>query len=261
MTRLRQWAGHVRRLPIHPQWLLPPRRPAEALGYLRGKVLDVGCADRWIERHCGEEARYIGLDYPATGARLYAATPDLFADAACLPLLDRSIDAVLCFEVLEHVRDHRRALREFSRVLKSDGVLLMSIPFMYPVHDAPHDYQRLTEYGIRRDLADAGFEITRFSRSGHSVRAAGLLYCLALAGGLHEKQRWFDYLRLPVIAVGILIVNLMSLALSAVLPDWGALSTGYEVAARKIHCAPHSATTEAAASATELRNSESPQQT
>lgn len=234
MTRMRQIAGRVRRLPLHPQWLLPSRGLAGRIGRLRGKVLDIGCADRWAERCCTEETRYIGLDYPATGAGLYSAVPDLFADAACLPLADGSVDALLCLEVLEHVREYQSALREFSRVLKPDGVLLMSMPFMYPMHDAPHDYQRLTEHGLRRDLANAGFEVIQLKRAGNAIRTAGLLYCLALAGGLHQRRRWLDYLRLPFVAAGILVINLASLGLAAALPDWDALCTGYEVEAKRL---------------------------
>lgn len=233
MIRIRQIAGCVRRLPLHPQWLLPSRGLAGTISRLQGNVLDVGCADRWIERHCAKEACYIGLDYPATGAQLYAAAPDLFADAACLPLTDRSIDALVCLEVLEHVRDHQGALREFARVLKPGGLLLLSMPFMYPVHDAPHDYQRLTEYGLQRDLAQAGFEAIRLTRAGNAIRSAGLLYCLALAGGLHQRRHWFDYLRLPFVALAVLMVNLVSVAAAAVLPDWNALCTGYEIEARR----------------------------
>jgi SAM-dependent methyltransferase len=242
MTWMRQFAGRLRRLPVHPQWLLPSRGLTAAIAGLQGNVLDVGCADRWIERHCAEGARYIGLDYPATGAQLYSAIPDLFADAACLPLADACMDALVCLEVLEHVRDPQGALREFSRVLKPGGALLLSMPFMYPVHDAPHDYQRLTEHGLRRDLADAGFEAIRLSRAGNAIRSAGLLYCLALLGGLHQQRRWFDYLRLPFVIMGVLIINLVSLGLSALLPDWDALCTGYEVEARRSRQAMHAQT-------------------
>jgi SAM-dependent methyltransferase len=231
MNHLRRWATHIRRVPLHPQWLLGRRRPDDAIAQLRGIVLDIGCADRWIERHCPSDVHYIGLDYPPTGAVLYAAQPDIFADASRLALADACVDAVLCMEVLEHVHDHVAALEEFARVLKPGGTLLLSMPFMYPVHDAPHDYQRLTEYGLRRDLARAGFSIVRLAKVGHAVRAAGLLTCLALVGGLQAKLRWFDYVRMPFVVMGVLMVNLGSAALAAVLPDWEALGTGYVVEA------------------------------
>lgn len=225
---------HIRRLPLHPQWLLGKRRPGDAIEHLHGLVLDVGCADRWIERHCPAAVHYIGLDYPATGSSLYAAHPDIFADASRLPLADASVDAVLCLEVLEHVQDHLVALEQFALVLKPGGTLLLSMPFMYPVHDAPYDYQRLTEFGLRRDLARAGFDVVSLVKTGHAVRAAGLLMCLALVGGLQSNSRWFDLMRMPFAAIGILMVNLASAALAVVLPDWDALGTGYIVEAIKL---------------------------
>lgn len=238
MNHRRRWATHVRRLPFHPQWLLGKRRPDDAVGRLHGRVLDVGCADRWIAPHCPDDVDYIGLDYPVTGAALYAARPDIFADAGRLPLADASVDAVLCLEVLEHVRDHQAALEQFALVLKPGGTLLLSMPFMYPVHDAPHDYQRLTVYGLRRDLALAGFHIVRIEKMGHAVRAAGLLTCLALVGGLQTRSRWFDYVRMPFAVAGVLMVNLTSAALAVVLPDWDALGTGYMVEAIRQSTAP-----------------------
>lgn len=228
---IREWAAHLRRLPLHPQWLLGKRRPDQAIRQLHGRVLDVGCADRWIERHCPSEVHYIGLDYPATGTKLYAARPDIFGDASRLPFADASFDAVLCLEVLEHVRDHLAAMNQVGRVLKPGGTLLLSMPFMYPVHDAPHDYQRLTEFGLRRDLSDAGFRIVRFAKVGHAVRAAGLLMCLSLVGGLQTNLRWFDLVRAPFVAVAVLMVNLAAAGLAAILPDWDALGTGYMVEA------------------------------
>lgn len=233
MRRLRTIVGYIRRLPCHPQWLLEPRGVQDAVGHLKGKVLDVGCADRWVEARCSAGAQYIGLDLPVTGKGLYAAVPDIFADAARLPLVDASVDAVVCLEVLEHVRHPGAALAEFARVLKQGGVMIFSMPFMYPIHDAPHDFQRLTEYGLRRDLDAAGFDIVRMEKLGHAVHAAALLLCLALVGGLYERRTWLDYLRMPLAAVAVLIVNLLASVVAWVTPDWSALGSGYEIQARR----------------------------
>ncbi|MDO1527785.1 class I SAM-dependent methyltransferase [Fulvimonas sp. R45] len=222
-----------RRLPIHPQWLLGTRKPDPAICKLQGTVLDVGCADRWIERRLAPGTMYIGLDYPPTGSTLYSVKADVLADAASLPFASSSVDAIVCLEVLEHTRDHRAALHEFSRVLKPRSTLVLSMPFMYPIHDAPHDYQRLTEHGLRRDIAAAGFEIVRLKKNGHSLRTAGLLFNLALAGGLYTRRRKIGYFMLPFAAILVLFVNIASLALSWMLPDWNALGFGYEVEAVK----------------------------
>lgn len=233
MRRIRTIAKYLRRTPLHPQWLLPVRSLQSGSARLAGKVLDVGCADRWVETHCADTAWYIGLDFPVTGKGLYTAQPDVFADAAKLPLLDASIDTVVCLEVLEHVREPQAALAEFSRVLKPGGVMVFSMPFLYPIHDAPHDFQRLTEYGLRRDLDAAGFDIARIAKLGHAVHAAGLLLCLALVGGLYERRSWIDYLRMPLAALGVVIVNLLACVAAWVTPDWSALGSGYEIQARR----------------------------
>ena len=52
-------------------------------------------------------------------------------DVTQLSFGDRALDAVLCFDVLEHVPDYRRALQEFYRVLASGGQLVLSVPFSY----------------------------------------------------------------------------------------------------------------------------------
>ena len=52
-----------------------------------------------------------------------------FEDVTRLSMADASLDAVACFDVLEHVPDYRAALHEFARVLREDGTLLATFPF------------------------------------------------------------------------------------------------------------------------------------
>lgn len=232
-TEFRALARYFRGLPCHPQWLLGNRRPERGVAELRGRVLDIGCADRWVEGCCSAEVEYVALDFPLTGKALYAARPDIFADAARLPLKSASFDAVVCLEVLEHLSQPQAALAEFARVLRPAGTLLFSMPFLYPIHDAPHDFQRLTEYGLLRDFDEAGFDIVRLEKSGHAVHAAALLLCLALVGGIYERRSLLDYLRMPFVFLGVSIVNIIATILAWFTPDWSALGSGYEIQARR----------------------------
>lgn len=53
-----------------------------------------------------------------------------FYDGKKIPFSDNFFDGILCTEVLEHVLDLEIVLREFHRVLKPEGILLISIPFV-----------------------------------------------------------------------------------------------------------------------------------
>jgi hypothetical protein len=85
-------------------------------------------------------------------------------------------------------------------------------------------------------LQRAGFEIVSLDPRLHSLEAAGLVMCLALAGSAitaigARSPRIF--LALPMLLL-IPFINLGSWVLSRLLPSWVALAAGYEVVARKV---------------------------
>lgn len=225
--QIRRIAALLRRTPLHPQWLLGARAVPQGLAQARGMLLDVGAADRWLEGRLTYDVRYVALDYPQTGGVLYGARPSVFADAAALPFPDAVFDGVACLEVIEHVPDPQQVLREIARVLKPGGRAWVSMPFLYPLHDGPYDFQRYTEFGLARDAKRAGLRVVKLQRSLHAVRTAGLLLCLALAGGVvagHSRIRW---LWLPVVALAIPAINLSAWLLGCLWPDWTHLTAGH----------------------------------
>lgn len=233
MASLREFANLVRRTPLHPQWLLGKRRPPDGIGGASGVVLDVGAADRWIAPYLSPLAHHVALDYPATGNKFYASKPDVFADASRLPIADASVDNVICLEVIEHLFDPGAALSEIDRVLKPGGRAWISIPFMYPIHNAPYDFQRFTEYGLRREIARTRMEISRLERSGHALRTSALLACLSLAGGAHEAPGPYRVLLLPLAVAAIATINVLAWLGSLLWPDWPNLSSNYHLVVRK----------------------------
>jgi SAM-dependent methyltransferase len=233
MSRLQSLAKRLARTPLHPQWLLGRREAPEGLDDVIGTVLDIGAGDRWIAARLPDTVRYLALDYPATGRDLYAAAPDVFADAAALPLPDASMAGVVCLEVLEHVPDPARVIQEIARVLKPGACAWLSMPFLDPVHDAPFDFQRYTEHGLRRDIERAGLELCSCRPSLHAVRSAGLLASLAVAGGVNATSWPIAALLLLPAAAMVLVINLASYTLSLVWPDWAALSAGHALKVRR----------------------------
>jgi len=81
--------------------------------------------------------------YPDVGLR---------ADLTGLPVLDGTIDGILCEMVLEHVPNPLAAVEEFYRVLRPGGRLYVAVPFLWPYHASPHDYWRWTSSGVERVL-------------------------------------------------------------------------------------------------------------
>lgn len=219
--------------PSTPSMVIGERKVPSGLKNIQGLILDIGAADRWIEKYLSATANYIALDYPATGQNMYGAKPSVFADAAQLPFKDEQFDAIVCLEVIEHVPNPQQVLNEISRTLKKGGQVWLSMPFLYPLHDAPFDFQRFTEYGLRRSATIAGLEVVRLRKSEHSIQTAGLLACLAVAGGAYATKGWLKYLYLiPAIFI-ITIINLASWLLSLMWPDWLHMSHGYSILLKK----------------------------
>ncbi|MGN6382407.1 MAG: class I SAM-dependent methyltransferase [Dyella sp.] len=229
MSAVRDWASLFARTPLHPQWLLGRKRIPVGVARASGLLLDIGAADRWIETIFSADVDYVALDYPPTGRDLYGARPHVFADAAHLPFATGHFDAVVCLEVLEHVTDPAVVINEIARVLKNRGRAWISMPFLYPLHDAPFDFQRYTEYGLRRDAERAGLEVVTLRKTGHAIAVGGLLMCLAIAGGVHARRGWVKaVLVLPAI-LAVFWINVTSWFLSLVWPDWSHMAMGHEL--------------------------------
>lgn len=63
-------------------------------------------------------------------------------------------DIILCLNVLEHVYDFQVAVDNLHRSLKKGGLLIVAVPFAFPLHDEPGDYWRFTEHALRKILGN-----------------------------------------------------------------------------------------------------------
>lgn len=192
----------LRGTPLHPQWLSDRYHLSklQLLGHLRDcLLLDIGSGNRNLGEHLDPSNRLLRLDYPQTSFR-YANPPDIYGDAQSLPVATASVDVVVLFEVLEHVPDHVRALTEIARVLRPGGRLFLSVPFLYPIHDAPHDYFRFTSFGLRKLLEDGGFQLKSEMRLGNGFVVGLQLINLAL---LESVRRVFLSHRLLGLLAGM----------------------------------------------------------
>jgi SAM-dependent methyltransferase len=67
-----------------------------------------------------------------------------------VPLESETFDTILLTDVLEHIAEPQLLMSEIARLLKPDGKVLIAVPFLYCLHEQPHDYYRYTEHALRR---------------------------------------------------------------------------------------------------------------
>ena len=92
---------------------------------------------------------------------------DIVSDITEIPQPDLSFDAILCSEVFEHIPDPIVAIKEFSRLLKSGGILLVTAPFCSLTHFAPYHFSTgFNKYFYQKILFDAGYDIKEITPNG-----------------------------------------------------------------------------------------------
>ena len=139
-------------------------------------ILDAGAGESPFKKFCGH-LKYIAQDfgqYHGDGEiGLQTGTwnnskLDIVSDILSIPLPDGSVDAIMCTEVLEHVPDPLGAIKEFNRLIKPGGYLLLTAPFASLTHFAPYHFASgLSKYFYEKHLPDNGFEITDLQLNGN----------------------------------------------------------------------------------------------
>lgn len=122
----------------------------------KGHLFDLGCGEQpYREWFLGHAEKYTGVDWGNTPHLLKA---DIIADLnEPLPIDSDVADTVVSLSVMEHLREPGIFLCEAYRILKSHGAFILEVPFMWWIHEAPHDYFRYTRHGLQYLFEKAGF--------------------------------------------------------------------------------------------------------
>lgn len=180
-----------------------------------GKLLDFGCGSKPY-RSLFKVDQYIGLDYENEGHPHDEEQIDIFYDGGRLPFNDGEFDYVLCTEVFEHLFDLDDKIGEFNRVLKKDGLLFVTCPFLWNEHEVPFDYGRYTYYGLEDKFKKKGFEVIQFRKSGKFFETFTQLFFLYFS----RKDRRYKSENISVFKKAIIfLVNLVGKFFTKVLPD------------------------------------------
>jgi len=88
---------------------------------------------------------------------------DKLLDLHDIDLPSESIGTVLCFDTLEHVEYPHRALEQIHRILKPDGIAVISSVMDFPIHDYPYDYWRFTPEAFKSILKPFAYSFVGFA--------------------------------------------------------------------------------------------------
>jgi len=159
-------------------------------------VLDVG-AGTSPYKHLLSHLKYISHDFGEyLGEKLGGTTDyakiDIKSDITDIPLSDQSVDYLLCTEVLEHVPYPIQAIKEFSRLLKPNGIACITVPFTSGSHQEPfHFYAGFSLNFFKKMCSDYEFEFIEHYQHG------GFLRLMAQEILLHWRRR-MDLLNMKV---------------------------------------------------------------
>lgn len=200
---------------------LPLNRDTQALYAVRKSILDALVAQlpqfhgTFLDMGCGIQPyralitsapsrveRYVGMDLagnPISGYMKLA--PDLLWDGSTIPLPAQSVDSAMATEVLEHCPDPAAILAEAYRVLRPGGFFFLTVPFLWPLHDVPHDEYRYTPFAMERLLRTAGFhDVKLVPLGGWNASLAQMLGLWAVRSPMTPRRRALaKRLALPVV--------------------------------------------------------------
>lgn len=141
------------------------------------RILDAGAGTQQYRKFC-KHLKYVSQDfgqYDGTGDDAALQTGefdygelDIVSDITSIPEPDSSFDAIMCVEVLEHLPNPALAIKEFSRLLKPGGHLIITAPFCSLTHFAPYHFSSgLNRYWYEEHLSNNGFKDLEISPNGN----------------------------------------------------------------------------------------------
>lgn len=194
-----------------------------------GETLDVGCGQKPYEQ-LFKSSHYIGLEIDTPDNRK-AKKADYFYDGTRFPFPDQGFDCVVTNQVFEHVFNPASFLKEIYRVLKPDGMLLLTAPFVWDEHEQPNDFARYSSFGLNSLLKNHGFAVIEQRKSVKDIRVVFQL----LNDYIYKKTvTGNSYLNLLITFFCMAPFNILGELLSRLLPGNDDLYLDNVILAKKV---------------------------
>jgi len=200
---------------IHPQYIMRSytyEAIKEAKRYAKGKLVDIGCGTMSYRKELEPQLElYVGVDHPQS-SKLYSPKrrPDVLADASELPFDKNMFDTALILQVLEYVKSPQNVIDEAVRVLKPGGILILTSPFLYPLHDIPYDRARYSETFLRDLVHNSSLQIVKLKVQGSFLdfwlQSLNVFLLKKINNILSDKKLINMILVLPLMIITIFIV-------------------------------------------------------
>jgi 2-polyprenyl-3-methyl-5-hydroxy-6-metoxy-1,4-benzoquinol methylase len=149
--------------------------------------------------------------------------PDLVEDI-CTYVPAKEYDCIIMIEILEHVLEPHAAINNIEKILKPGGKLILTSPFLYPIHDRPNDYFRFTKYGL-------AYLLRNFSQLKIIERTAWMESINIILVRLLRERTKFKSLRILLALFAIFSYPIACLLSKIIVTDFA--PSGYLVVCRK----------------------------
>lgn len=170
----------------------------------KGNFLDFGCGKMPYKKFIISNSTvhtYTGIDLEVSLQYDSIIKPDIFWDGKKMPLDNNSFETVMATEVLEHCNKPEVTLNEIYRVLTENGLFFFTVPYLWTLHEVPHDEFRYTPFSMKRLLEEAGFKSIEIkSLGGWNASLAQMLGLWVRRSPLSaKKRRWLSVILKPII--------------------------------------------------------------
>ncbi|MFW2440082.1 MAG: class I SAM-dependent methyltransferase [Arenicellales bacterium] len=151
--------------------------------------------------------------------------PDIVGDVCTCDFGDMLFDVIIMGEVLEHLHSPHLAIDNIASALKPGGKLVITVPFMFPIHERPHDYYRYTRYGLQYILKE--FDSVQIKERNGWAEAINVLFVRLVM----EKSTSARIAAPVFLLVAFINVPIMLLLSKLIKTDF--ITSGYLISARK----------------------------
>lgn len=188
------------------------------------KVLTIGAGGTINEilRSYGKKNNFEVISFDIDEKR----EPDIVGDLHTYNFGENTFDTIVVSEVLEHLHSPHVGIQNIYNTLKPGGRLILTTPFIFPIHDEPYDYYRYTKYGLKHLLSD--FEDIEVHERNSALESIDVLW---MRFNKLQSKGTFLLKRMIIFTVYYLKRPLTLFLMRFI--DTDIMTTGYNVSAKK----------------------------